>query len=274
VLNASGAELSAGHTGFFVDPVRPTTTTTNVVHYNPSTHELTYNNGSVLNANAPLVDEAGTISINFTAVKAEIPAGTGVAKVGALIPPPAYDGYVLRADAGEATGLTWSAVTDTLSASSPLLVGESNPGDPYISIAFTAVKGEIPAGTGATSEGDLVPAPTHDGQVLTSDLSQDTGLAWKEIPSGIKQQGVITFIAGQTATVPCATITTTDVVLLNVRTITARTNPDVGLNNQFTVVVTAATGFTVVGLDTSYAGTVAYCVFVNNSSAVNVTSHA
>ena len=141
--------------------------------------------GGLLVANAPLFDDdtqnPNRIGIDFTAVKAEIPAGTGVAKVGALIPPPAFDGYVLRGDAGEATGLSWSAVTDCFSASQPLLLDENQPGDPFISIAFTAVKGEIPAGTGTSSVGDLVPAPTANNQVLISDATTTTGLKWQAI---------------------------------------------------------------------------------------------
>jgi hypothetical protein len=146
--------------------------------------------GGIIDAAAPLVDDAGvgtnTISINFSAVKAEIPAGTGVAKVGALIPPPAHDGYVLKADAGEATGLIWAAVSETIQAQFPLLVEEPLPGDPSISIAFTAVKGEIPAGSGAASIGALVPAPTVNNYVLTSASAEETGLKWAPLagPSG------------------------------------------------------------------------------------------
>ena len=146
--------------------------------------------GGIIDAAAPLVDDAGvgtnTISINFSAVKAEIPAGTGVAKVGALIPPPAHDGYVLKADAGEATGLIWAAVSETIQAQFPLLVEEPIPGDPSISIAFTAVKGEIPAGSGAASIGALVPAPTVNNYVLTSASAEETGLKWAPLagPSG------------------------------------------------------------------------------------------
>ena len=141
--------------------------------------------GGLITANAPLFDDAtqnpNIIGINFTGVKAEIPAGTGVAQVGALVPPPAHDGYVLKADASEATGLIWSAVSETITAQTPLLVEEPQAGDPTISIAFTAVKGEIPAGTGTASIGALVPAPTADNQVLISANAEQTGLKWVEI---------------------------------------------------------------------------------------------
>jgi hypothetical protein len=141
---------------------------------------------------APLQDlepVAGTneLSIAFTAVKGEIPAGNGTAKTGALIPPPAHDGYVLKAESSEETGLIWSAVSETITAQTPLLVEEPNPGDPSISIAFTAVKGEIPAGTGASSIGGLVPAPTTNGYVLTAESSEATGLAWRPAGSGPAQ---------------------------------------------------------------------------------------
>jgi len=146
--------------------------------------------GGLLTANLPLFDDAtttpNTIGINFTAVKGEIPAGTGGAKIGALIPPPAHDGYVLKADAAEATGLIWAAASETLTASLPLLLEEPQAGDPTISIAFTAVKGEIPAGTGASSVGSLVPAPTVNNYVLTSASAEATGLKWAPLagPSG------------------------------------------------------------------------------------------
>jgi hypothetical protein len=103
-------------------------------------------------------------------------------------------------------------------------------------------------------------------------MSLNASSSYSTAGSAIKQQGILTFVAGQTATVPCPSITATDVVLLNVRTITARTNPDVGLDNQFTVAITAGTGFTVIGLDALYAGTVQYSVFTCNLPDVNITS--
>jgi hypothetical protein len=53
-----------------------------------------------------------------------------------------------------------------------------------ISIAFTAVKGEIPAGTGNAKTGALVAAPTTNGYVLTADNTTVTGLSWKHVNSG------------------------------------------------------------------------------------------
>jgi len=142
--------------------------------------------GSIVGV-APITEFAGAgneskIAINFSAVKGEIPAGNGTATQGALVPPPAHDGYVLKADAGEPTGLIWSAVSETITAQTPLLVEEPQAGDPTISIAFTAVKGEIPAGTGASSIGALVPAPPTDGYVLTATSAEPTGLKW--LPGG------------------------------------------------------------------------------------------
>jgi len=90
--------------------------------------------------------------------------------------------------------------------------------------------------------------------------------------TGVKQQGTLTFVAGQTCTVPVPQITATDVVLLRVATVTARTNPDLGLDNQYTVVVTPGTGFTAISLDVLYAGTVAYVVLANGLPDVNITS--
>jgi hypothetical protein len=103
-------------------------------------------------------------------------------------------------------------------------------------------------------------------------MSLNSSSSYSGAGSAIKQQGTLTFVANQTATVPLKSITATDVVLLNVRTITARTNPDLGLDNQFTVVITPGTGFTAKGLDTAYAGTVAYCVFANSLPDVDIAS--
>jgi len=90
--------------------------------------------------------------------------------------------------------------------------------------------------------------------------------------TGIKQQGTLTFVATQTCTVPVPSITATDVVLTQIRTQTARTNPDVGLDGLFTIVVTPGTGFTCVSLDVAYAGTVAYAVYANGLPDVDITS--
>ena len=90
--------------------------------------------------------------------------------------------------------------------------------------------------------------------------------------SAIKQQGLLTFVATQTATVPCPSITATDVVLTQIRTQTARTNPDLGLDGLFTITITPGTGFTCVSLDVAYAGTVQYSVFANSLPDVNVAS--
>ncbi len=103
-------------------------------------------------------------------------------------------------------------------------------------------------------------------------MSLSSASSYSVAGTAIKQQGNLTFTAGQTATVPCPSITATDVVLLRVATITARTNPDLGLDNQFTVVITAGTGFTVVGLDVAYAGVVRYCVLSSSLADVNVAS--
>lgn len=67
---------------------------------------------SSLVTNDPLFDEVAgnqtTLSINFTSAKGEIPAGSGTAKVGALVPAPTTAGYVLTADTSSVpTGLAW-----------------------------------------------------------------------------------------------------------------------------------------------------------------------
>lgn len=103
-------------------------------------------------------------------------------------------------------------------------------------------------------------------------MSLSSASSYSVAGTAIKQHGVLTFVAGQTATVPCASILATDKVVLRVATITARTDPDVGLDNQFTVAITAGTGFTAVGLDVAYAGTVEYTVLACGLPAVNVAS--
>ena len=103
-------------------------------------------------------------------------------------------------------------------------------------------------------------------------MSLSSSSSYSAAGSAVKQQGTLTFVAGQTATVALPSITATDVVLLNVATITARTNPDLGLDNQFTVAITPGTGFTVVGLDAAFAGTVRYVVLANSLPDVNITS--
>jgi len=186
-FNAQGQMLYSGVAPGFADTLLNIGNAGQVLGVNAGVPAWTDAGGSgLISANAPLFEEAdqppnppsSKISINFTAVKGEIPAGTGGAKVGALIPPPAHDGYVLRGDNAEATGLSWSAVSECFTASTPLLLEEPQAGDPVISIGFTAVKGEIPAGTGASSIGALVPAPTADNQVLISANAEQTGLKW------------------------------------------------------------------------------------------------
>ena len=149
--------------------------------------------GGIIDATAPLVDEAGagtnTISINFTAVKGEIPAGGGVAKTGVLVPAPTQDKWVLTSASAEASGLKWSPPTGgggIIDATAPL-VDDTGVGTNTISIDFTAVKGEIPAGNGTAKTGALVPAPTTNGYVLTASSGEATGLKWLPAGSGPAQ---------------------------------------------------------------------------------------
>jgi hypothetical protein len=103
-------------------------------------------------------------------------------------------------------------------------------------------------------------------------MSLSSASSFSVAGSGIKQQGTLTFVAGQTCTVPVPSISATDVVLTQIRTQTARTNPDLGLDGIFTIAVTAGTGFTAVSLDVLFAGTVAYAVYANGLPDVNITS--
>lgn len=124
-----------------------------------------------LTATAPLIDEevanVSTISINYTAVKGEIPAGSGVAKTGVLVPAPPQDKYVLTSASAEASGLKWlppTGATGIIDANAPL-VDDAGVGTNTISINFGASVGEIPYGNGTAKIGALTNVPTA-GQIL------------------------------------------------------------------------------------------------------------
>lgn len=103
-------------------------------------------------------------------------------------------------------------------------------------------------------------------------MSLNSSSSYSNSGSAVIQQGTLTFAAAGTATVPVPDIDANSVILLRVATVTARTNPDLGLDNQFTVAVTAGTGFTCVSLDALYAGTVRYAVFASSLPAVDIAS--
>lgn len=90
--------------------------------------------------------------------------------------------------------------------------------------------------------------------------------------SAVKQHGLLTFAAGQTKTVPCKSITATDEVLLRVATSTAGAAAYAAAltNHVFTITITPGTGFTVVGIDVLYAGTVEYVVLACSLPAVDI----
>lgn len=92
--------------------------------------------------------------------------------------------------------------------------------------------------------------------------------------SGVKQAGILTFAAGQTATVPCPSIVATDSVMIYPATSTAGAAAYAAVltNHIFTIVITAGTGFTCVGVDVLYAGQVNYVVLGSDLPLVNVAS--
>jgi hypothetical protein len=92
--------------------------------------------------------------------------------------------------------------------------------------------------------------------------------------SGVLQHGTLTFVAGETCTVPCSSIVATDKVSLRVRTSTAGAAAYAAdlTNHVFTIAITAGTGFTVVGVDALYAGILEYTVFSSSLPEVNITS--
>ncbi len=95
-------------------------------------------------------------------------------------------------------------------------------------------------------------------------ISSSANYSADRVFSPVLQRGTLTFVATQTCTVPCVSITADSKVLL--------TNPDVGLDGLFTTTITAGTGFTCVSLDVAYAGTVDYVVVDAPSPVVNVSS--
>jgi hypothetical protein len=111
-INLATASPPSAIAGYL--PVRMNNSTiSNKLYYVPMCDDTSI--GSVITAVPPLQDlnpVAGTneISIAFTAVKGEIPAGTGNAKTGALVAAPTTNGYVLTADNTTATGLSWKHV--------------------------------------------------------------------------------------------------------------------------------------------------------------------
>ena len=92
--------------------------------------------------------------------------------------------------------------------------------------------------------------------------------------SGVLQHGTLTFVAGQTCTVPCSSISATDKVSLRVRTSTAGAAAYAAAleNHVFTITITAGTGFTVVGEDALYAGILEYVVLSSSLPERNITS--
>jgi len=93
-------------------------------------------------------------------------------------------------------------------------------------------------------------------------------------PTTVLQSGLLTFVAGQTCTVPCAGIRADSIVSLTLATSTAGAAAYAAAltNHVFTVAITAGTGFTAVGADALYAGTVKYVVLSSNAPVVNVNS--
>jgi len=141
--------------------------------------------GGLITANLPLFDDAttnpNTIGIDFTAVKGEIPAGTGGAGVGALVPAPTVNNYVLTSASAEATGLKWAPLagpSGSITTIAPLqdLENPPNSGVNELSIAYTA-KGDLPVGTAAKT-GVILPVGATDGQVLEVYAGAPSGMRW------------------------------------------------------------------------------------------------
>jgi len=105
-------------------------------------------------------------------------------------------------------------------------------------------------------------------------MSLSSASSYSNAGTAIIQHGVLTFVAGQTCTVPCPSIIASDDIILTVRTATAGAAAYAAdlPNHLFTVAITAGTGFTVVGQDALYAGTVNYVVLHSGLPTKDVTS--
>jgi hypothetical protein len=105
-------------------------------------------------------------------------------------------------------------------------------------------------------------------------MSLSSASSFSEAGTAVIQQGLLTFVAGQTCTVPCPAIKATDAVVIYPATSTAGAAAYAAAltNHIFTLAITAGTGFTLVGVDALYAGTVRYVVLSSSLPAVNITS--
>ena len=105
-------------------------------------------------------------------------------------------------------------------------------------------------------------------------MSSSSSSSFRAGGSAVLQHGLLTFVAGQTCTVPCPEIKATDEVVIYPATSTAGAAAYAAAltNHIFTLAITAGTGFTLVGVDALYAGTVRYVVLSTELPAVNVNS--
>jgi hypothetical protein len=105
-------------------------------------------------------------------------------------------------------------------------------------------------------------------------MSLSSSSSFRKGGSAVLQHGLLTFVAGQTCTVPCPEIEATDEVVIYPATSTAGAAAYAAAleNHIFTLTITAGTGFTLVGEDNLYAGTVRYVVLASSLPPVNVNS--
>lgn len=131
----------------------------------------------------------GAVAINYQ----EILSATN-GNVPTAIPAPTQNKYVLTAndDPTNPTGLAWEAVggTGKITATAPLAEEAGAGNESVVYLNYTAVKGEIPAGNGTAKTGAMVPAPTQDKYVLSSDSTEPTGLKWVAVSAS----GLITTV--------------------------------------------------------------------------------
>lgn len=146
--------------------------------------------GGIIQTAQPLYQDTTTIphtiGINFTAVKGEIPAGTGGVGIGALVPAPTVNNYVLTSASAEATGLKWlplAGPSGSITTIAPLqdIENPPNSGVNELSIAYTA-KGDLPVGISAKT-GEILPIGATDGQVLEVFANAPTGMRWATPPA-------------------------------------------------------------------------------------------